>query len=77
MDPCLDRIQDSCLVFLILLKGEKDEGFNLSVSFFNPTGKCPDVDSVKPIKAFSKLVIRLGAMKKCKHKTGSCLSRSL
>ena len=56
MDPCLDRdIQDSCLIFLDLAEGEKRmRGSTFQSVFSISSGKCPDVDSVKIIKAFSK-----------------------
>ena len=56
--PCLDRdIEDSCLVFLDLAKGKKRmRGSTFQSVFSISSGKCPDVDSVEMIKAFSNVL---------------------
>ena len=68
--PCLDRdIQDSCLIFLDLAEGEKRmRGSTFQSVFSISSGKCPDFDSVKIIKAFSKACNEIRLYEK-KHST--------
>ena len=78
--PCLDRdLQDSCLIFLDLAEGEKRMRGSIFQSVFSiSSGKCPDVDNVKIIKAFSKACNEIRLYEK-KHSTkaGPCLSRPI
>ena len=76
--PCLDRdLQDSCLIFLDLAEGEKRmRGSTFQSVFSISSGKCPDVDSVEVIKAFSKACNEIRRYEKEQNtKVGPCLSR--